>query len=60
MGEKHIPEKDHPIPGEGPASQDHVSDPKRSDDAGHDWSDEGGATEEGSAAPSDAGERDRD
>ncbi|WP_417374105.1 hypothetical protein [Glutamicibacter protophormiae] len=59
MGEKHIPEKLHPAPEADAASKDHVSDPKHSDDTGHDWSDEGGATEEGSAAPSDAGASDR-
>lgn len=30
--------------------EDHVSDPALSDETGHDWSDEGGATEQGPAA----------
>lgn len=42
MGEKHIPEKDEQQP-------DVISDPKLSDETGHDWTDEGGATEEGAA-----------
>lgn len=29
--------------------KDHVSDPKLSDDTGHDWTDEGGATHQGAA-----------
>lgn len=46
MGEKHIPEK------EELKKQDHTSDPKLSDETGHDWTDEGGATEEGAATSS--------
>lgn len=37
---------------EAAISQDHVSDPSLSDKTGHDWSDEGGATEQGPATSS--------
>ncbi|MCW4465749.1 hypothetical protein OK351_09540 [Glutamicibacter sp. MNS18] len=50
MGEKHIPEN-----AEQSKAKDHVSDPKLSDDTGHDWTDEGGATEDGAAISGDDG-----
>lgn len=48
MGEKHIPEQQN-----SSELKDHISDPKLSDETGHDWTDEGGATEEGAATSSD-------
>lgn len=33
--------------------EDHVSDPALNDESGHDWSDEGGATENGPATGTD-------
>ncbi|WP_431710226.1 hypothetical protein [Glutamicibacter uratoxydans] len=47
MGDKQIPEQDKPQ-----EHQDPISDPKLSDEPGHDWSAEGGATEEGAATSS--------
>ena len=36
--------------------EDHVSDPSLSTEPGHDWTDEGGATESGSATNTEADE----
>lgn len=47
MGEKHVPENDKQM-----KNGDHISDPKLADDTGHEWTDEGGATEEGAATAS--------
>ena len=43
------PQTNDPVAGRRNENHDHVSDPALNTESGHDWSDEGGATENGPA-----------